>query len=124
MVKQFSDKEQSDGSIPSAPTLEALYKTKFWNRDSYVRLNSLFEPCTNSTEKAKSKNRRTHRPRTLSSVGRAPRLHRVGRGFEPLSVHQKANYSSLSKLSFSSKIILNCLKKVSLPNKLKETKYS
>ncbi|VVA43671.1 hypothetical protein CANDROIZ_210003 [Candidatus Roizmanbacteria bacterium] len=22
MVKQFSDKEQSDGSIPSAPTLE------------------------------------------------------------------------------------------------------
>ena len=24
MVKQFSDKEQTDGSIPSTPTLEAL----------------------------------------------------------------------------------------------------
>ena len=68
MVKQFSDKEQSDGSIPSAPTLEALYKTKFWNRDSYVRLNSLFEPCTNSTEKARSKNRRTDKLWSLSST--------------------------------------------------------
>jgi len=33
-------------------------------------------------------------------------------------------YSSLSKFFFSSKIILNCLKTASLPNKLKETVYS
>ena len=77
------------------PTLEALYnlyKTKFWNRDSYVRLNSLFETCTNSTEKARSKNRRTDKLRTLSSVGRALRLHRKCRGFESLSVHRNGEF--------------------------------
>jgi len=36
----------------------------------------------------------------------------------------KENYSSFIRFFFSSKIILNCLKKASLPSKLKETRYS
>ena len=92
MVKHISDKDETDSPILSSPTLEALYKTKFWNRDFYVRLNSLFETCTNSTEKARSKNRRTDKLRTLSSVGRALRLHRKCRGFESLSVHSSYTF--------------------------------
>ncbi len=36
MVKQFSDKEQSDGSIPSAPTLELPNDIKTRTRSSTV----------------------------------------------------------------------------------------
>lgn len=42
MVKHFSDKEESDSSILSAPTLESVNEERVVT-DSYVLLNSLFE---------------------------------------------------------------------------------
>ena len=55
-----------------APPLESVSELFVYKlTDSYVLLNSLFEPCSNRTEKARSKNRRKKNWRHARVVDRA-----------------------------------------------------